>query len=72
VIEFGEHTTERSCVGCGDAADFYLIVTDETVREEAGVELGAGEWPVNAMLCRECFADAPRVEEIGDLPGVDA
>lgn len=68
VIELSDATTGRSCAGCGADADFYAIVTDAMANERLGTDLAHDEWPVNAMLCRSCFGECPRVASWDDLP----
>ena len=61
VIELTEYNSERSCKGCSERAEFYVIVTDEMISERLNRECPTDEWPVNQFLCRGCFADAERV-----------
>lgn len=70
VIELTENNAPRTCNVCGDDADFYVIVTNGMANRRVGTDLQPDEWPVNDYLCRECFADAPRVTSWEDLPKV--
>lgn len=70
VIELSDNSAPRSCKACGDPADFYVFVDDEQAEERTGVELGNGEWPINAFLCREHFRSAPRVDSLGEHSSV--
>lgn len=72
VVELTERNTTRGCVACDDGADFYVFVTDEMVEAHTGDDHPPDEWPVNAMLCRECFTDAPRTQDWRELPRVAA
>lgn len=59
--------TERTCAGCGGVAEFYVLVTNVAANERLGTDLRPDEWVVNAMLCRECFREAPRVDDWSEL-----
>ena len=72
VVTLSSDNSSRTCAGCGSAADVYVFVTDVAANRRLGTDLSADEWPVNAMLCRSCFGDAPRVETWSDLPEVPA
>lgn len=67
VVELGERHAPRACGVCRDSADFYVFVTDAMAEDRTGVELPVDEWPVNDFLCRDCFAEAPRVDGVGEL-----
>jgi len=68
VIELGEYNAPRTCRPCGADAEFYIIVTNEMYNQREGTDLGPDQWPVNSFLCRDCFADAPRVKDWSALP----
>lgn len=70
IHELSGNNSDRPCKGCGDRSDFYVFADDESVGDVVGVEIPTDSWPVNAMLCRSCFADSPRVAEIGHHPDV--
>jgi len=67
VIELGGANASRSCGPCEADADFYVIVTNEMYNRREGAELGHDQWPINTFLCRECFGEAPRVEDWSNL-----
>ena len=67
VIELSENNAPRTCSGCDGDAEFYLIITDEAAEERLGREFDNGEWLLNKFLCRECFADAERVQSWEEL-----
>jgi len=60
-------TTERACAGCGGVADSYVFVTNVEANKRLGTDLRPDEWVVNAMLCTECFREAPRVSNWSEL-----
>jgi hypothetical protein len=70
VIELNENHSGRSCTGCGARAELYCLVTNERANDALGADLPADAWPVNAMLCRDCFRMAPRVGSLADHPDV--
>lgn len=65
LVELGDKNAPRTCEGCGDRADVYVFVTDSMASESDGLDVS--EWPVNAMLCKACFRDAPRVESVSEI-----
>lgn len=64
-------TTERACAGCDGVAEFYVIVDNVSANQRLGTDLSPDEWPVNEMLCSECFRECPRVQDWSELPGVN-
>lgn len=70
VVRLGERNAPRSCSVCGGDAAFYVFVTDREASRRLGTGLSPDEWPINAFLCREDFAAAPRVESLAEHPAV--
>lgn len=61
-VEFTDNHTTRTCDHCQDDADFGVFVGNP--ESDYGLV-------VNAILCREHFADAPRVKTVGEHPKVN-
>ncbi len=69
-VELSDYNAPKSCTVCGDDADYYVFITDEEARSALPPDADVEGWPVNAMLCRQHFRDAPRVRNVADLPRV--
>lgn len=70
-IEITETHAPKTCSECGDPAEYYVFVTNDMANAELGTDLSHSEWPVNEFLCKDCIAEANRVTDWSDLPGVD-
>lgn len=69
VIELTAYNAPRSCTVCGEPADYYAFLTKEEVKRRLDASVDLEKAPVNAMLCKEHFAEAPRVSSVEELVG---
>lgn len=69
VIELTDNNAPRSCAVCGEPADYYAFLTKQAAKRRLDASVDVETWPVNAMLCEEHFADAPRVSSVEELVG---
>lgn len=67
IVELSENNAPRACGTCGEPAEFYVFVTGGMAAERMGIEQSFGNWPLNEMLCRDCFREADRVGSLEEL-----